>query len=229
MVKIYFIMWVSWAWKWTLIKNLQKINTNQKMFFPLSYKTRPKRESELDWIDAKFISNSKFEKMIDENEFLEYAKVHNMYYYWSSIEDIKEWIKKDKVVIKELDMNWLEKLKKNLYNWIEYKTIFLSIDDNKLKERIEKRWDFMSEDELQNRLNSLKIELEKAHKICDYIIDASQKEEEILKQVVNILVKNYRQKKEEEIVNNKTEYIDDGDDILDFLWDSADFFFNIFK
>lgn len=192
MTKLYFIMWVSWAWKWTLIKNLQKLNSKWNLFFPLSYKTRPKRESEIDWVDANFISNEKFEEMIKNDEFLEYAKVHDMHYYWSSIKDIKEWIQKDKIVIKELDMNWLEKLEKNLYNGIEYKTIFLSIDEKKLKERIEKRWDFMNEKELENRLNSLKNELEKAKKLCDYIIDASKKEEEILKEVINILNKIWK-------------------------------------
>lgn len=237
MNKIYFIMWVSWSWKWTLIKNLQKLNKNEIIYFPLSYKSRPKRESELDWIDAKFISKEKFENMIDNWEFLEYAKVHNMHYYGTSLKDIHNWINSNKIIIKELDMNWLEKIRNNNFLKSEYQTIFLSIDEDNLKQRVEKRGDYMTQEELQNRLNSARNEIKKAREYCEHIIDANQNEEEILKNVVSIIVKEIKREKEEYKYNKDDfnremfEEKKEEDWVFDFL-DNLTFLsdiFNIFK
>lgn len=185
---IFFIMWVSWSWKWTLIWNLKKLNL-EKLSFPLTYKTREIRKNEINWVDSFFISKEEFFNSISNQEFLEYAVVHETDYYWTKKKDIfEEWIEKWKIVIKELDINWLIELRKN-YPELDskYTTIFLNIPENILKQRILQRWAFMSDDELKRRINSSIFEEEKANELCNFVIDASVWIWEVFEKVFEII------------------------------------------
>ena len=184
---IYFIMWISGSWKWTLINNLKKLNL--WLHIPLSYKTRKKRDFEVNWVDAYFISKEEFENSIKNNEFLEYAIVHKKDYYGTKYEDVIEnWINKWKKVVKELDIHWLKRLLKEKPELRPYfTTIFLNIPVNILKERIKKRWEKISKEELKAREESAIMEEQEARKYCDYMLDATQTPEKILNEVLEII------------------------------------------
>lgn len=184
---IYFIMWVSWAWKGTLIDNLKKSNID--LHIPLSYKSRDKRDFEKNWVDAYFIPKEDFESSIENKEFLEYAIVHGKDYYWTKFEDvIDNWINLWKIVVKELDILWLKRLiKKNPELRDNYSTIFLNIPLKKLRERIAKRGEKISEIELKAREQSAIMEEEEARKYCDYMLDATQDPDKVLKEVLDII------------------------------------------
>jgi len=184
---IYFIMWVSWAWKWTLISSLKE--TDLDLHIPLSYKSRERRDFEVEWVDAHFISIDEFQSSITKKEFLEYAIVHWVNYYWTKYDDvILNGIEKWKKVIKELDVLGLIRLLKDKPELSEnYTTIFLNIPVKKLRERIEKRWEDITEDELQRRETSAIMEEKEARQLCDYMLDATQKPEKILKEVLDII------------------------------------------
>lgn len=53
----------------------------------ITYTTRPKRESEVDGDVYHFISNEKFNEMIENDEFYEYDVFLNDWYYGSTKED----------------------------------------------------------------------------------------------------------------------------------------------
>jgi len=184
---IFFIMWISWAWKWTLLKWLKDSDFN--FHIPLSYKTRNIRDTEKNWVDAYFISTEEFKQSIENHEFLEYAIVHGIDYYWTKYEDvIDNWIKKWKIVIKELDIHWLKRLKKEKPELDKYyTTIFLNIPVELLKSRIEKRWDNIFEDELSRRIWSAIMEEKEARLYCDFILDATQSPENVKKEVLQII------------------------------------------
>ena len=184
---IYFIMWVSWAGKWTLINALKK--TSLDLHIPLSYKSRNKRDFELDWVDANFISKDDFELQIEAWEFLEYAIVHGVDYYWTKYSDvILNGIEKWKEVIKELDVLGLKRLIKDKPCIREdYTTIFLNIPVEKLRERISKRGEKITEVELQRREESAIMEEQEARQLCDYMLDATQSPEKVLKEVLDII------------------------------------------
>ena len=185
---IFFVMWVSWAWKWTLLKALKQ-QDEIDFHIPLSYKTRAPRNSEKNWIDAHFVSVEEFEKSIENNEFLEYAIVHWIEYYGTKYEDvIDNWIKKWKIVIKELDIHWLKRLKKEKPELSKYyTTIFLNIPVELLKSRIEKRWDNISKDELDRRILSALTEEKEARLHCDFMLDATQSPEDVKEEVLQII------------------------------------------
>lgn len=187
---IFFILGVSWAWKGTLIQNIKNLHL-ENIHIPLSYKTRSLRENEVNGVDAWFISRSDFFAWVQAWLFLEYALVHDLDYYGTKYEDvIDKWVNLGKTVIKELDILWLQELR-NLRPDLDsfYTTIFLNIPEHVLKQRIEKRGAFMSDDELQKRLTSALFEEEQARVLCDYMIDATQTPETVLDEVLKIIKK----------------------------------------
>ena len=68
----------SGAGKSTLCKMLVEKNNNIKL--SISATTRKPRQSEIDGLHYFFISTDKFQKMINDNQFLEYALVFGNYY-----------------------------------------------------------------------------------------------------------------------------------------------------
>ena len=67
----------SGAGKTTLVKLLSK---RKGFVTSISHTTRTPRSNEVDGKDYHFISNERFEKMIDNKEFLEFAKVFKNFY-----------------------------------------------------------------------------------------------------------------------------------------------------
>ena len=184
---IYFIMWVSGAGKWTLISSLK--NTDLDLHIPLSYKSRKAREFEIHWVDSFFIPKDEFEQSIKNEEFLEYAIVHWTDYYGTKFTDVIEnGVELWKKVIKELDIHWLKRLMKQHPEFrIKYSTIFLNIPLSKLRERIANRWENITESELLARENSAILEETEARKYCDYMLDATQTPDKVLREVLYII------------------------------------------
>ncbi len=190
---IYFILWVSGAGKWTLIQNIKNLNISG-IHIPLSYKTRAMRKTEINGKDAWFVSRAEFFSGVQNWEFLEYALVHDLDYYGTKYEDVIEHgIFQGKIVIKELDILWLQDLRKSNPELDEsYTTIFLNIPESTLKERIAQRWAFMSDEELEKRLKSAIFEEQHARSLCDYMIDATQSPEKVLEEVLKIIKRRWK-------------------------------------
>ena len=67
----------SGAGKTTLVKLISK---NKNHFVSVSHTTRTPRSNEINGVDYFFINKDQFKKLINDNEFLEYAKVFDNYY-----------------------------------------------------------------------------------------------------------------------------------------------------
>jgi guanylate kinase len=64
--------------KTTLVERLVKITPN--LWMSRSYTSRAARAGERDGVDYNFITRDQFEKMAQENEFLEWADIYGNYY-----------------------------------------------------------------------------------------------------------------------------------------------------
>ena len=106
----------SGAGKTTLVKLLSK---KQNFHVSISYTTRKPRANETQNKDYYFINNNEFEKLIQKNEFLEYAKVFNNF-YGTSKTPVIETLKKGKNVIFDIDWQGTEQIKKKN---LDYKLI----------------------------------------------------------------------------------------------------------
>lgn len=190
--KIFFIMWVSWAWKWTLVENLKK-QTKIKFDFIKSYVTREIRPWEIDGNIYHFISMDEFKKSIEKGEFIEYKFVHNLNYYWTKKKElIEDWIEKWKNLIKEIEIEWLKDIFKNHPELKAHiKTIFLEISKETYKKRIIARQWQVDEIELENRAISLEKEKKEAQIYCDFILNTENStKEETLNKVLDFINSN---------------------------------------
>ena len=77
--------------KTTLTKKIQQKYNSFKISVSLT--TRLPRSNEVDGVDYKFISKAKFEELIKENKFYEYAKIFENY-YGTLKQNVDETIKK---------------------------------------------------------------------------------------------------------------------------------------
>ncbi len=106
----------SGAGKTTLTKLL---SSTRDFEISISHTTRKPRINEVDGKDYYFVNNDKFQELIKQEEFLEYAKVFNNY-YGSSKTPIIEKLKKGKNVLFDIDWQGTEQIKRKK---LEFKSI----------------------------------------------------------------------------------------------------------
>ncbi len=101
----------SGAGKSSLIKKIEK--EIGAFYFSISTTTRPMRKGEVEGVDYYFVDREQFESDIEEENFLEYAKVHGNY-YGTSIKPVKKALKKGKLVIFDIDVQGHDAVQKRL-------------------------------------------------------------------------------------------------------------------
>ena len=120
--------------KGTVSKSL--LERNSDIIFSISSTTRNKRIGEEDGVNYFFIDEEKFEKKVENNEFLEHAFVHNNYYGTPSDFVLNE-IEKGEIVLLEIDVQGAMQVKKNYKNVVF--VFLLPPTMAELKNRITKR------------------------------------------------------------------------------------------
>ena len=106
----------SGAGKTTLSKLLSK---NKDFYISVSHTTRKPRINETNSKDYYFVNQDQFKLLIDENEFLEFAKVFN-HHYGTSKSFVIESLEKGKNVVFDIDWQGTEKIKEKK---LKYKLI----------------------------------------------------------------------------------------------------------
>ena len=125
----------SGAGKTTLVK---LISEKKNFFISVSHTTRTPRSNEVNGIDYFFINKISFQKLIDENEFLEFAKVFDNYYGTSKKKVIKK-LNEGNNVIFDIDWQGTEQIIKKELDF-KLVTIFILPPSKKvLNERLSNR------------------------------------------------------------------------------------------
>ncbi len=110
----------SGAGKTTLVKEISKKNNFQ---ISISHTTRKPRSNETDGKDYYFVSHTEFKNLIDEDKFLEYAKVFQNY-YGSSKDIVFKKLNNAENVIFDIDWQGTQQIKKQKLNY-KIITIFI--------------------------------------------------------------------------------------------------------
>ena len=103
----------SGAGKTTLVKLLSK---NKNFHTSISHTTRKPRPSEVADKDYYFVNNEKFEGLIKNEEFLEYANVFN-HLYGTTRTPVIEKLEKGKNVIFDIDWQGADQIKNKKLNY----------------------------------------------------------------------------------------------------------------
>jgi len=103
----------SGAGKTTLVKLLSK---NKNFYISVSHTTRKPRPSEVANKDYYFVNHEKFESLIKNEEFLEYAKVFN-HFYGTTRTPVIEKLEKSENVIFDIDWQGADQIKNKKLNY----------------------------------------------------------------------------------------------------------------
>ena len=110
----------SGAGKTTLVK---EISQKKNFEISISHTTRKPRANETEGKDYFFIDDNQFKRLIEENKFLEYAKVFKNY-YGSTKEAVYEKLNNGKNVIFDIDWQGTKQIKKKNLSY-KILTIFI--------------------------------------------------------------------------------------------------------
>jgi guanylate kinase len=125
----------SGAGKTTLVKLLSK---NKDFHISISHTTREPRSSEIADKDYYFVNHDKFENLIKNEEFLEYAKVFN-HLYGTTRTPVIEKLEKSKNVIFDIDWQGADQIKNKRLNYKLITFFILPPSKKVLLERLSNR------------------------------------------------------------------------------------------
>ncbi len=149
--------------KGTLVNMLRK--EFPSLEFSISYTTRSPREGEVDGKDYFFVSKEKFKRLIEEDFFAEWARVHSNY-YGTPKEEIERKLKQGIDVVFDIDVQGARQLKKSIKEAICVFIMPPSVEE--LRNRLKKR-STETEDHIEMRLQNALEEMKLAEEF-DYIV-----------------------------------------------------------
>jgi len=168
----------SGAGKSTLCRALQK--KYPEIEFSISSTTRPMRSYEKDGYDYDFLSTDRFNKMVQDNKFIEFETVHG-YYYGTPKANIDKAIERNQYLLLEVDVKGALKIKEAYPEHAVTIFITLPSKDDILK-RLRKRGS-ESEKRIAKRMERVEMELEYKSKFDHTIVnvDFDRALEELIK------------------------------------------------
>tara|TARA_B100001996_G_scaffold377200_1_gene359469 strand:- start:232 stop:864 length:633 start_codon:yes stop_codon:yes gene_type:complete len=125
----------SGAGKTTISKLLSK---KKNYYISISHTTREPRANEVRDKDYYFVNNEKFQKLIKNEEFLEYAKVFN-HLYGTTRTPVVEKLEKGKNVVFDIDWQGADQIKNKKLNYKLITFFVLPPSRNVLFERLSNR------------------------------------------------------------------------------------------
>ncbi len=166
--------------KTTITKKIQQ--KYQSFKISVSHTTRSPRSNEVEGVDYFFVSKKKFEELIKDNEFYEYAKIFENY-YGTLKKNVDEIIVNNDIIF---DIDWQGTKQLSKFKKLNLIKIYLITDNKKeLKNRLLKRNQNTNE-EIEKRFNSFDEDIKHWHDY-DYII-INKNLEVCFKQIENIIL-----------------------------------------
>lgn len=150
----------------------------------ISHTTRKKRENETEGKDYYFVSKEDFKKMINKDEFVEWAEVFGNL-YGTSKREIQRILNNRKNILLEIDVQGALSVKKNFPE--ETVLVFILPETfEELRKRLYER-NTEKKEEIIKRLNIAKSEIEKIN-YYDYVIINKRDNEEESKKILESIV-----------------------------------------
>ena len=173
----------------------------------VSMTSREPRGKEIDGVEYYFVSKEEFEARIENNEFLEYAVVHNNHYYGTPKGKIEEDLNNGKNIILVIDIQGALKVKEKV---LEALFIFIMPPSmEELKDRLIKR-QTESKKKILERFKTAYNEINEYTKY-NYVVVNDKIDKAVEKVKSIIIAEKCRVDRIEEIyLNTKEEFIHEG-------------------
>lgn len=154
----------------TVFKEISK--TRNDVCESISATTRSPRNGEIDGVNYFFKTKAEFEKMIDENSFLEYAS-YNDCYYGTPCGPALAAVENGKICFLIIERKGAQKIMKNYPDAV---SIFLMPPDMETLEKRLKNRNTDSEDAIKNRLRIAEKEMQESSKFTYVVVNNELKE-----------------------------------------------------
>ena len=145
----------SGAGKTTLVKLL---SNKKKFHISISHTTRKPRAAEIYNKDYYFVNESQFERLVKNEEFLEYAKVFN-HFYGTTRTPVIEKLAKGENVIFDIDWQGTEQIKKQKLNYKIITFFILPPSKSELFKRLKNR-DMKDKNIVEDRMKQFNEDIE---------------------------------------------------------------------
>lgn len=150
--------------KGTLVHRLLELYP--EIFLSISATTRPPRPGEVDGEHYHFLTRERFQELIDQDAFLEWANVHGLNNYGTLRAPIEEALAQGRPAILEIDLAGVRQVRQKMP---DARYIFITPPSwDELVARLRGRGS-ESEEEMETRLKTAKVELEAASEF-DYVV-----------------------------------------------------------
>ena len=151
--KLIIITGPSGVGKGTVVKEI--LDNDKNIWLSISATTREPREGEKDGENYYFLNKEKFQEMIEQNLFLEWAQFAGNY-YGTPLYSVNEKIKKGFTVLLEIEVEGAKQIKEKFPNSL---SIFLLPPDKAELERRIRNRGTENEEAIKRRLSRAKYEI----------------------------------------------------------------------
>lgn len=186
--KLVLLIGPSGVGKSAIMRFLRK--NHPEFHYPRSAVTRARREGEGDE-NYHFVTNEEFDRMLADDQFLEWAIVHGHDRYATMKDEIIPYIEAGKIVLREVDVQGFVSIQNSPIfkdgNHPLQSIFILPESTGQLVSHIEKRAP-MTPDELHRRLQSMEKELAYANHCDAKVLNREGKLKETVKEVEKIIL-----------------------------------------
>lgn len=189
MSKLVVISGPSGAGKGTVVKELLNIykENNDKVHLSISATTRLKREGEVEGVNYYFITESEFKEKIQTNDFLEYNQYGTGKYYGTLKSHVLNYLSQDYDVILEIDINGYKQV---INNYEDALGIFIAPPSLEVLEKRLRDRGTESEENIQKRLATAKVEMENQELYPHIVINEDDKVSDAALKIYQIIKNN---------------------------------------
>ena len=173
--------------------------------FSVSATTRAPRVGETEGKDYLFVSRERFEEMIEKGELIEHT-VFNNNYYGTPKAPLEKMIENGQIVILEIEVDGAEQIM-SLFDKNDLISVFLSPPDYKTLEARLRGRGTNTEEDILDRLERAKVELEYAKLYQNILINYDSRANDVTEAIVKIT--------RGESVENLDIYCDSADTLLE--------------
>jgi guanylate kinase len=152
--------------KGTIVKEILSKNTD--FMLSVSATTRAPRPGEVDGIHYHFVSQAKFEELIETGKLLEWAQVHGLHFYGTPLEELEKAERLGRHLVLEIDLQGARQIRNRVENSVSVFLLPPSIQE--LEDRLRGRRT-ETEVEIQTRLETARFELAAASEFDFQIVN----------------------------------------------------------
>ncbi len=186
--KLVLMIGPSGVGKSAILKALRE--RHPEFHIPKSATTRARREGESADL-YHFVSDTAFDRLIQDNKILEWAIVHSGARYGTMYDEIVPFVEDGKIVVREVDVQGFVSIQNHpIFKDGKHRlqSIFiLPESEEQLIDHIQKRSE-MSEEELKRRLESMHKELSYAEHCTASVINHEGKLDAAIAEVENLII-----------------------------------------